>query len=87
MIFRRTERKQSFVLLNVDNCTRADFEAFRVRDLLETVIERPETSSLFDEHPKTIMFIIKCNTCGAADVPVPADYETDQLRKSVWDLW
>ncbi len=83
IIFTHTERKPLFVLLNVGNCTHADFEAFRVRDLLETFIERPEASNLLDKHPKAIMFIIKYNICGTADVPVSAKYEADQLRKSV----
>ena len=75
------------VLLNVDSCTRADCKAFRVSDLLEAVIEWPEAPDLLNEHPKPVMFIVKGNICWTKDMPVSAEYETDQLHRSVRDFW
>lgn len=75
------------VLLNVDSCSRADCEAFRVRDLLEAVIERPEAPDLLNKHPKPAMFIFKLNICWPTNMPISAEYETDQLHRSVRDVW
>jgi len=87
IVFGHREREPLLVLLNVDNCTRADCEAFRVRDLLETVIERPEAPDLLNKHPKPVMFIVKGNICWPTNMPVSAEYETDQLHRSVRDVW
>ena len=65
IVFGHRERQPLLVLLDVDNCTRANCEAFCVRDLLETVIERPEAPDLLNKQPKSVMFIIEGNICWA----------------------
>lgn len=82
-VFGHTEREPILVRLSVDNRTRADCEAFRVRDFLETVIERPEAPDLLNKHPKPVMFIVKGNICWPKDMTVSAEYQTDQPRRSV----
>ena len=83
LVFGHRERKPLIVLLDVDSCSSAEYKAFRVRDLLETAIEGPEASNLLNKHPKPIMFVVKGNICWATDMPVSAEYETDQLRRLV----
>lgn len=87
IVFGLGKREPLLVLLYIDNCTRADCKAFRVSHLLETVIERPEAPDLLHEHPKPVMFIVKGNICWTTDMPVSAEYETDQLHRSVQDSW
>lgn len=44
-------------------------------------------SDLLDKHPERIMLVIKGNICWGTDVPVPTEYETDQLQRSVLDVF
>ena len=74
------------ILLYVDNCIRADCEAFCVSDLLEIVIERPEAPDLLNEYLKPVMFIVKGNICWHIDMSVSAEHETNQLHKSARDV-
>ena len=67
--------------MDVDECGLTEDEAFRVRDLLETVVERAEAPDLLHEHPEAVMFVVKVRFGWTADMPVSAEDETDQLYR------
>lgn len=58
----------------------AESETFRIGNLLEPILERPEMPDLLNEDPKPVMLIVKGDVCWRADVPVFVEDETDQLR-------
>lgn len=65
------EWKKLFVLLDVDNCTVAGFQVFRIHDLREAVSQRPKASHMLNEHPKPMIFVVIGNVAGLKICQLP----------------
>ena len=64
------------------NCRRENAKPVFVGNFFLAKLNRPQAPYLFDRDPETVVDVFDLDVLGPEDVPIVAENDTDELRKS-----